>query len=213
MKTKLAKKASDISSTQSRLSSKSISSSIADKAKSLKNAVAKGAKALGHPLKKVKQSFASRSARLKPTDTVDLTRSSTDLLASDNDKAAAGASDPDPAADLGNDIDALQKTWRSPIYGFFSADVTVSEIRTKTAAPWKARPPCFTFKASTYQNLPSKIYSRYHKGVGYIVFYHWDIIQIDCLPACVALVLEWYSSLVFFDCSFAQPFGPKFAFR
>ncbi|KAG2361754.1 hypothetical protein BDR07DRAFT_1485531 [Suillus spraguei] len=87
-----------------------------------------------------------------------------------------------------------------------------AEIRTKTAALWKARPPCSTSKASTFQNLPSKIYSRYHKGVGYIVFYYWDIIQIDCLAASVALVLECHSSLVFFDCSFAQPFSPSSRF-
>ncbi|KAG1717951.1 uncharacterized protein EDB91DRAFT_1259053 [Suillus paluster] len=80
MKTKLAKKASDALSTQSHSSSKSISSSISNKAKSLKKAIAKGAKALTCPLKKVKQSFVSR----------------------DNDKAMAGASNPDPdsAADL-----------------------------------------------------------------------------------------------------------------
>lgn len=32
------------------------------------------------------------------------------------------------------------------------------------------------FKASTSQNLTSKIYPRYHKGVGYIMFCHWDLI-------------------------------------
>jgi hypothetical protein len=32
-----------------------------------------------------------------------------------------------------------------------------AEIRTKTAALWKARPPCSTSKASTSQNLPSKV--------------------------------------------------------
>lgn len=102
MKTKLTKKASDASSTQSRSSSKSISSSISEKARSLKKAVAKGAKALARPLKKVKQSFVSRSSRLRPADTVDLTRSSTDSLTTD-DKSTAGAFDldPDPSADLG----------------------------------------------------------------------------------------------------------------
>jgi hypothetical protein len=45
----------------------------------------------------------SRSARSKLTETVDLTQSSTDSLANDDDEATAGASDPDPdpAADLG----------------------------------------------------------------------------------------------------------------
>ncbi|KAG2353686.1 hypothetical protein BDR07DRAFT_1495803 [Suillus spraguei] len=106
----------------------------------------------------------------------------------------------------------LQSLLRSA-YTTSRVAVKRAEIRTKTAALWKAKPPCSTSKASASQNLPSKIYSRYHKALDYIVFYHWDIIQIDRLPASVALVLEWYYSLVFFDCSFARPFGPKFAFR
>jgi len=100
MKIKLTKKVSDASSTQSH---SSISSSISEKARSIKKAVAKGAKALARPLKKVKKSFSSQSVRSRPTDTVDLTRSSTNSLDSDDDEATAGAFDPnpDPAANLG----------------------------------------------------------------------------------------------------------------